>query len=397
MSRSMGKENKLEELFELAKVISKSMVKNKKTVSEKIDVLFNPKDKQEIIDRLENAEEAKKRLNLLNKIDEVEDWKKIQTSIHKPEYNRIRYIKLLGGIAAIFVIGIGLLFFKKGNHVENTPLAFNVDSENIILKLANGNVKIINENGEGKVYDEKGKVVGNQEGEHLNYVKNQQVKKLIYNELSVPNGKTFKVLLSDGTKVQLNAGTVLKYPINFIKGKNREVHLVGEAFFEVAKDKAHPFIVHADNLNVRVLGTSFNVNSYPEDKKIKTVLVEGSIALYGNGEKYEKNKSITLSPGKKATYHREKHSIKIKKVNPAKYLGWLNGEMSFYHLNFATIINKLQRHYNVKIKCTNKELKKQIFTATFREENISQVLESFKLNYPFEYQIQGNNINIYEP
>src|SRR5690606_36367432 len=115
--------------------------------------------------------------------------------------------------------------------------------------------------------------------------------KLAYNTLKIPFGKKFRLQLSDGTMVHINSGSTLKYPIKFIAGENRQVYLDGEAFFDVAKDKKHPFIVNADNLNVRVLGTHFNVSNYPEDAVTDVVLVEGSVGMYRSNEEFDASKN----------------------------------------------------------------------------------------------------------
>ena len=120
---------------------------------------------------------------------------------------------------------------------------------------------------------------------------------LVYNTLKIPYGKQFEVELSDGTIVHLNSGTTLRYPVAFLKNQNRKVFLTGEAFFEVAKDKAHPFTVSTQELNVEVLGTKFNASSYTEDVTTDIVLVEGKVALYK--DKKENNNSVKLTPGSK--------------------------------------------------------------------------------------------------
>ena len=115
-------------------------------------------------------------------------------------------------------------------------------------------------------------MVGNQNGNKIVYDTETTLEKLVYNTIKIPYGKRFELQLSDGTIVHLNSGTTLKYPVKFIASGNRQVFLDGEAFFDVAKDKTHPFVVNADNLNVRVLGTHFNVSNYPEDKLTDIVL-----------------------------------------------------------------------------------------------------------------------------
>src|SRR5690606_28947840 len=143
----------------------------------------------------------------------------------------------------------------------------------------------------------------------------------------------------------LNAGTSLKYPVKFIKGKNREVYLTGEAFFEVAKDAAHTFIVNANGLNIRVLGTKFNVSAYPEDNTTNTVLVEGSVGLYQGGA-YDSEKATFLTPEHLASLDKTNKDITIENAETSLYTAWINGNIILRHVVFKNIIEKLERQYN---------------------------------------------------
>src|SRR5690606_35926115 len=152
-----------------------------------------------------------------------------------------------------------------------------IKGNQITLQLDNGKVEVINEDDLRRILDTEGSEVGFQNGNQLNYNKGYGSEKLIYNELNIPNGKKFNLVLSDGTKVSLNSGSSIKFPVQFLPGQNREVTLTGEAYFEVKKDSVDPFIVHVADLKVRVLGTEFNLSSYPEDKEVTAVLVQGSV------------------------------------------------------------------------------------------------------------------------
>lgn len=390
--------NRLENLFILAKDLAKSIFKNKEIKSEKINSLFDKNDTQQIIHRLKDVEAQNQRNHLLKEIDnqKKKDWEKIQKQIYP--VSKLRYLKWVGGVAAVFMIGIGLSYFYMAKNSSTTlEFASNTTSEEITLKLANGNIQIINASGESKIIDKKGKVVGTQKGAKLNYSNHaslSNIQELVYNELLVPYGKTFELILSDGTKVHLNSGTTLKYPVKFIKGKKRQVFLTGEAYFNVTKDKTHPFVVNANNLNVRVLGTQFNVSSYPEDGSIKTVLVEGSVALYDHNKTYNKQNVALLTPGNKAVWNKKSKQIKFKKVDTSIYTRWIKGEVVFEAVKFKNIVKKLERHYNIVIDNKNKELAEQVFTASFTVETIQEVLNSFKANYPFNYTTVGNKITI---
>ncbi|MBL4904469.1 MAG: FecR family protein [Flavobacteriaceae bacterium] len=322
-------------------------------------------------------------------------WEEIQKIINKR--NRRKNLSKVWRYAAIFIsiIGITYFFVDNNNTIDNEGNQLIIADDNITLELENGNVKVIHSNGAQKLINISGKVVAEQIGNILNYEKENSTEELAYNILTIPNGKKFQVVLSDGTEVYLNSGSVLKYPVKFIAGINRQVYLLeGEAYFDVTKDAKHPFIVNAADINVRVLGTEFNVSSYPEDSSINTVLVEGSVSIFGKDKTYDKATSLELKPGYKASWNKTKNNISVEEVDTNIYTGWKNGKLIFKNIQFKSIIKKLERHYNVTIINNNTKLNEQYYDATFDIETIEQVLNSFNKSYEIEYTIEKNKIII---
>ncbi|MEX0275452.1 MAG: FecR family protein, partial [Flavobacteriaceae bacterium] len=135
----------------------------------------------------------------------------------------------------------------------------------ITLQLENGELKTITDSTQQQILNSNGEQIGIQKGNQLYYNTTDDVGELVFNELSVPNGKRFELVLSDGTHIYLNSGTSIKYPVKFIEGQNREVYLKGEGYFDVARDSLHPFVVNTTDIEVEVLGTEFNISSYPGD------------------------------------------------------------------------------------------------------------------------------------
>jgi ferric-dicitrate binding protein FerR (iron transport regulator) len=262
------------------------------------------------------------------------------------------------------------------------------------LQLANGDVQIISAGKKSQVTDSEGNVVANHNGNKIAYDTETPLEKLVYNTIKIPYGKRFELELSDGTIVHLNSGTTLKYPVRFIAGENRQVFLDGEAFFDVTKDKKHPFIVNADNLNIRVLGTHFNVSSYPEDNLTDVVLVEGSVGLYTANEKFDANKNTVLKPGYKGSFNRKDNHIETKPVITDVYTSWMEGRLTFKNMSFNDITKKLERHYNVTIVNQNKKLANEKFYASFGDEPIEKVLSYFNDVHGINYTIKNNEILI---
>lgn len=308
---------------------------------------------------------------------------------------RRKSLSKLWKYAAILIGFIGIYFFviqNKTTDIQDGQLI--IAEENIILELDNGKVKVIDANGKEKIIDKSGKIAGTQIGNLIDYKSENEVEELVYNKLTIPYGKKFQIVLSDGTKVHLNAGTSLKYPVKFIKGENRQVFLDGEAYFEVTKDESNPFVVSADEIDIRVLGTQFNVSSYPEDDHINTVLIEGAVSVYNKDEAYNPETTTILKPGFKAAWEKKNNQIVIEEADTEMYTAWINGRIIFRHTSFKNIIKKLERHYNVVIVNNNEALSNEQFAASFDIETIEQVLKSFNANYAIDYTIKNNQIII---
>jgi len=297
--------------------------------------------------------------------------------------------------AALIIFIIGSTYFFHYSYVSNLYVKDSIPIDAITLQSDEDKIEIITENRERLIVNKEGEVIGEQKGNHLDYKSHNKSDKLVFNALTIPYGKTFHLVLSDGTKIHLNAGSSLKYPVKFIHGKERQVFLEGEAFFDVAKDAKHPFIVNSNKLNIRVLGTSFNINSYPEDDNINTVLVEGSVSIYPEDESYKNNTSSLLKPGYKASWNKNKKEINLDKVDTNIYTAWTKGKLIFLDMPFKNIRKKLERKYNVKIINNNEILENNTYNAVFDIETIEQVLETLNENFPIEYKIIENQITIY--
>ena len=209
--------------------------------------------------------------------------------------------------------------------------------------------------------------------------------KVIMQKVSSRPGMVSQFTLNDGTKVWLNSGSELEFPLQF-SGKKREVRLKGEAFFEVNENKEHPFQVIANNLNIEVLGTSFNVVSYEDEAISEVVLVKGKVDLISSSEGIKKNLGYLL-PGQKALYDRVKKKVLKKDVDVEKYIAWRDGYLIFRDDRMDDVIKRLNRWFNVEIVLNNDELKNYTFQATFKNENLLQILNLLKLSSPITYKI----------
>jgi len=208
----------------------------------------------------------------------------------------------------------------------------------------------------------------------------------VYNTVETPLGMRSSLTLPDGTKVWLNAGSSISYPVLFAKNL-RTVSLKGEAYFEVKKDKSWPFEVTTKDMNVVVSGTTFNCNAYPENDQVQTVLVEGEVTIANHSA----TELATMSPGELATFSTSNQQITKKKTDLQKYIAWKNGKLMFRDDKMNKVVEKLERWYNVEFEIEDPEIADYVYTATFIGESLDQVLKMLSLSAPIRYTISERN------
>lgn len=360
--------------------------------SGKIDVKKLEKlsiEEQELINNLCQEGVVEEALCLVDSIDVDKNWEELQGILQRYSKPVVPLWRKSLKYAAVLIVLLGTFFLFQQNRTLNPDVK--LANDEIKLVLENGEVQILKVGGNDQVVLSNGQVVGNQKGKELNYVSASSVKELVYNTIQIPNGKIFNITLSDGTHVYLNSGSSLRFPVQFVKGMKREVFLEGEAFFDVTKDKSHPFVVNADAVHVRVLGTKFNVSSYAEDKTVNTVLVEGSVVLSSSGKPIDKT---MLKPGFKGAFDKSGTAIfSLEKVDTRQYTNWMKGEIAFKGIGFKEIARKLERTYNVSITNNNRELDAVKFSGSFDRniESINEVMDAMSKIYSFEYKITKTN------
>ena len=332
-------------------------------------------------------------LYVMNDIDRKDIIKVIKGKIdlERKKSQRLNFIKKSFKYAALIIIVLGFGFYVKSTQqnivVENkiTPKA-----DDIVLETENGEQLILEKEEKDQKIDPKINLL--QKSNQLVYDKGLKTETLVFHSLKVPYGKRFDIILSDNSKVFLNSGSTLKYPVKFLDNQIREVFLEGEAFFEVSEDEKNIFRVNSNGINVEVYGTKFNFKNYPEDYISDVVLVNGSVGISSS-----ENKSITkLSPGFKGSVDKESFKVDKVKINTKIYTSWIDGQVIFRRESFNQIITKLERLYNVTIIINNEKISEELFNASIdtEEEKIEDVLNYFNKIYNIEYQIFNNKIII---
>jgi transmembrane sensor len=299
---------------------------------------------------------------------------------------------LLAAAALIGALITVMLLFPK----QRKPLEYSTTIKDIgpgtnkaILTLSNGKKIDLNKSASGQIALQAGaNIIKTANGQLVYSVVKTAINanEPTTNNITVPNGGQWQVLLPDGTKVWLNSTTSFTYPSSFSGAKERIVHLDGEAYFEVAKDKADPFIVNSVSQEVKVLGTHFNINSYKNEPIVETALAEGSI--YVTDLVHKQNRF--LKPGQKSVL--AANNLSVGPANLEEILAWKNGYFRFNDEQIKSVMRKLSRWYNVDV-----EYKGELSTDGFngkvsRYKNISQVLKALEATKTVHFVVEGRRV-----
>lgn len=310
-------------------------------------------------------------------------------SISKKHRINLR-ISLLYKYAALIIllIGISALFFVSQN-IDNIKIANDISDnpqEKAILTLANGTSIQIDDKSANILENElKVEIDKRDSTKMLVYTNKKETKEIKYNKIQIPKGLEYILKLSDGTKVYLNSDTKLVYPVGFKKDK-REVILVGEAFFDVAKDTSKPFIVHAGSFDVEVTGTKFNVKNY-KDEIASTTLASGSVFLRRDG------KISQLLPGQQAKLIQDK--LEIKDIVLEDAISWRYDLFTFNDAKLSNVINEVARHYNLSAFYTNQDIKDIKFTAQFRRNSsLKEIIYILEKTREIKIELKGKTLTI---
>ena len=257
-----------------------------------------------------------------------------------------------------------------------------------VLVLDDGRKVFLKEEEEGVISEDK-EITVTGEKDRLVYTSSEgkNVDEIRFNELEVPRGGEYKVRLADGTLVYLNSATRMKYPVKFDE-KERKVYLSGEAYFEVAKDPERPFFVEMEGVEVRVYGTSFNVNTHQEGN-IQTVLVKGSIGV----KVLSSGMESMIRPGQMAEFKQGNTKVDVKDVNVAVYTDWKDGIFRFENQRLEDILTVLSNWYDVDVFYETASVKELHFSGYMeRYKDVSVILEAITLSTGVTFSIQGKTI-----
>jgi hypothetical protein len=292
----------------------------------------------------------------------------------------------------ILVAGIGFFWPKKKNvnpveesTVNSSPVKIVPGKDGAILTLSDNTTIILDSAGNGIIATQNGSDVVMSNGQLI--YKAKKSSGVAYNTMTTPKGRQFSLVLPDGTKAWLNAASSLRYPTAFIGGE-RKVEVTGEVYFEVAKNKQMPFKVKVnENMEVEVLGTHFNINSYSNEASINTTLLEGSVQISNQSQKQ------ILRPGQQARVNNDQKINIVSDVNLKKVMAWKNGVFDFDDASLQEVMHQLERWYDIEVVYERGVPDIEFVGTLSRDLSLEDVLKGLKLS-EVNFRIEGRKLVI---
>ena len=350
---------------------------------------------RKLLDELRDKEVLRQEIGAYASFDTSRRWIQLKEEMDKTPRKRRLLLRVWKSVAAVFVAAVagGLLYWQI------TDSARPVEEQVLVAQIRPGETQAVLITGKGQQLLLQGlkdtclDITGNgtlkiSKDGSLEYSLSALSRMPEWHTLQVPRGGEYKIVLDDGTEIWLNSASELKYPAHFV-GNERRVCLVGEAYFQVARNEAAPFIVETRDMDVKVLGTSFNVSAYEDEENSHATLVEGRVEVDDkiNGEK------VTLTPGEQALLQGKE--MVVREVNTKLYSMWRLDRFTFASEDMEGVIRKLSRWYNVNFFFSNSSMKQKRFTGSLpKYSDISQVLKMIEMTTDIKFQVKGNTIII---
>lgn len=311
-----------------------------------------------------------------------------ENNFHAPTKVRSFWPRIAAAASILICLGIGVYFYR-GNHKQQPDQSialnnFKPGANRAILTLAGGKQILLTGAANGRLALQGSTVINKTSNGEVVYNSGEPSNSgTIYNTMSTPMGGQYHLVLADGTGVWLNAGSTIKYPTAF-NGKVRKVEITGEVYFEVAHNKAKPFLVVSNGQMVKVLGTQFNINAYDNEKSIKTTLLKGSVEVTANGSQK------ILKPGQQSTSSQT--GISLSEVDPDEVVAWKDGYFDFSETDIKTIMRQFSRWYDVDIQFDGPTTTETFTGRIPRNWTLSQVIKIVQSSKSVRLTVEGRRI-----
>ena len=330
--------------------------------------------------------------------DKAKMWKQVQSRMNKNScYQVKRYLKYAAIIVA-FVLAGGTWWMVKENPEEIISVEL---SETSMLSPGTPKAYILFSSGQrmdltttehDTMIMEKGMQVRVGSSGKISYVPGDSgsilKQEIVYNTIVVPRGGEYKLELADGTLVWLNSDSELRYPVKFA-GSQRDVWLKGEGYFEVSKNPEKTFRVVVDDMIVKVLGTSFNINAYKDRGNILTTLVSGKVDIQDMSGK----SLVVMNPNQQVDFRHGK--IIVQEVDVTRFVSWIDGKFYFNDMTLENIMSQLQRWYDIEVFFVDEELKSYPFTGVIRRDfTAGQIFEIIEKTTRVKFNVRGKCVTV---
>ena len=349
---------------------------------------------QRLLEELRDKDVLQREIGEYVSFDTSRRWGQLKEAMEEPVRKGRSLLKVWGAVAAVVVAFVGGLLYWQMTGSPQPEV-----KQVAIARIEQGGMRavLITETGQQVVLQGLKDTCLNITGtETLNIREDGSLKYSLsalssmseWHTLRIPKGGEYKIVLDDGTEIWLNSASELKYPAHFV-GNERRVQLTGEAYFQVARNEAAPFIVETRDMDVKVLGTSFNVSVYEDEESCHATLVEGRVEVNDkvNGEK------VVLTPGKQALLRGGEMTVRV--VITKLYTLWRLDRFTFASEDMEGVIRKLSRWYNVDFFFANSSMKQKRFTGSLpKYADISQVLKMIEMTTDIKFEIKEHTIMI---
>lgn len=334
---------------------------------------------------------------VIHSIDNDTSWEKVKGHIIPSPTRKSRRLLWWSGAAAVIIVFIAISMLAPRSEKTiptNTSVAeIQAGSSKAILITSEGKQISLSQQTSQQMLDLGDGTVAINNGNSVEYkTKTDSINsKQNIHTIQIPKGGEYELILPDGTHVWLNSDSKLTFPTQFATTK-REVQLSGEAYFSVTKNAASPFIVKTSgDIEVKVLGTEFNVSAYPDESVVETTLCEGSVNVS------DKKQNVTLTPSHQAVYERKSGSLTTRKVDVRLYTTWKEGLFVFENKPLEEIMTTLSRWYNINVFYANQSVKKYHFTGDLeRYGDFRKTLGMIEKSTSIQFKVNGNNIIVEE-
>lgn len=389
----------------LARIIIR--VKLGVATSEEREVLWQWLDKCEenrsVYKDITRGKSIARRLNLEDEINETTDFRQVYKEVcirlRKPRNGKILFLRIAAGVAAACLFGVMFYVYSLG--LEKEDHLTNIRHVTTTVTLKREKVMLVLEDGkeiglERHVVDTLSLVQATLFGKEgrlmyepkIDTTSQPEVRHKVYTMV----GGDYSLVLSDGTRVWLNAVSELEYPVQFV-GKERVVRLKGEAYFEVARDTSKPFIVEAGGISTRVLGTAFNVSAYDDEEAISTTLLSGKVEVCL--KEYDNARPVILDPGMQSMWHKENEEFQLKKVDTEDVVAWRYGVFVFNEDDIEVVTRMLSRWFEVKFVFDGGRSRHHTFSGKMsKDESLEAILNILTLAGGPEFRLEGGTVRV---